>query len=185
MNSHQSIFVLWLLISLGIALLFFYVYLSTFFYNKDPQHNVAKRKSKRRRLLLTLVVISILIIGITMPNVPYFKYARNIPSKVVYVVGRQYQFIMSEKAIDLKNPMPESITIPRNEVVEFRVTSLDVNHGFAIFNDKNELVAQTQAMPGYVNRLRWKFEEPGTYNIFCLEFCGTGHPFMRASFTVK
>ncbi len=37
--------------------------------------------------------------------------------------------------------------------VEFRVTSLDVNHGMAIFDPDGKLVGQTQAMPGYVNRL--------------------------------
>ncbi|MBS1668376.1 MAG: hypothetical protein JST58_13450 [Bacteroidetes bacterium] len=78
-----------------------------------------------------------------------------------------------------------SIELPVNKVVEFRVTSFDVNHGFAIYDQSNKLIAQTQAMPGYVNRLRWKFTEPGNYTIFCLEFCGMGHQIMRSSFTVK
>lgn len=74
---------------------------------------------------------------------------------------------------------------PANELIEFRVTSFDVNHGFAIYDPSNKLIAQTQAMPGYVNRLRWKFSEPGNYNILCLEYCGMAHQGMRASFTVK
>jgi cytochrome c oxidase subunit 2 len=47
--------------------------------------------------------------------------------------------------------------------VEFQVTSTDVNHGFGLYNSDLQMVAQTQAMPGYVNRLRYTFTTPGTY----------------------
>lgn len=93
---------------------------------------------------------------------------------------------MSNEAIDPKNPgAGDTIEINTGELVEFRVTSLDVNHGFAIYGPNNDIVAQTQAMPGYVNRLRWKFTTPGTYNILCLEYCGNGHQLMKSTFTVK
>ncbi|HCY42855.1 MAG TPA: hypothetical protein DHV48_16155 [Prolixibacteraceae bacterium] len=98
----------------------------------------------------------------------------------------QFAFLMSDKAIDSKTPAGESsIELPANQLIEFRVTSLDVNHGFAIYDQSNNLIAQTQAMPGYVNRLRWKFKEPGNYNILCLEYCGMAHQVMRATLTVK
>jgi hypothetical protein len=38
-----------------------------------------------------------------------------------------------------------------------------VNLGFAIYDPDFEIVAQTQAMPGYINVLRYTFTEPGTY----------------------
>lgn len=59
--------------------------------------------------------------------------------------------------------------------VEFRVTSVDVNHGLGIYDQAGRLVAQTQAMPGYVNRLTHVFERPGTYQVLCLEYCGLAH----------
>ena len=64
-------------------------------------------------------------------------------------------------------------------MVEFRVTTLDVNHGFSLYAPDGHLVAQTQAMPGYVNRLRVTFDQPGTYTVLCLEFCGMSHHRMR------
>ncbi|MCC7232463.1 MAG: hypothetical protein IT242_05925 [Bacteroidia bacterium] len=82
-------------------------------------------------------------------------------------------------------PPNEAIELPAGKTVEFRVTSNDVNHGFAIYDTQNQLIVQTQAMPGYVNRLRWKFEQPGHYSIRCLEFCGAAHAFMESSFLVK
>ena len=71
------------------------------------------------------------------------------------------------------------------ESVVFRVGSSDVNHGFAIYDDDNRVVAQVQAMPGYVNELAVKFDDPGTYRIMCLEYCGLVHHSMLASLEVK
>ena len=68
--------------------------------------------------------------------------------------------------------------------VEFRVTSADVNHGFGIYDAAGTLVAQTQAMPGYVNRLTFVFEAPGTYQVLCLEYCGLVHHNMIAEIVV-
>jgi cytochrome c oxidase subunit 2 len=45
-------------------------------------------------------------------------------------------------------------------------------------------VAQTQSMPGYTNVLRHTFDEPGTYKILCLEYCGLGHHEMSAEINV-
>jgi cytochrome c oxidase subunit 2 len=67
--------------------------------------------------------------------------------------------------------------------VEFRVTSTDVNHNFGLYDQSGRLVAQTQAMPGYVNHLTHTFEAPGTYQVLCLEYCGLAHHGMIAEFT--
>ena len=55
------------------------------------------------------------------------------------------------------------------------VTSADVNHGFGIYDADLRLVAQTQAMPGYTNRLRHTFAAEGTYRVLCMEYCGLVH----------
>lgn len=65
--------------------------------------------------------------------------------------------------------------VPAGQVVEFRVTAEDINHGFAIYDPEMRLVAQTQAMPGYTNTLRYTFGKAGTYKVFCLEYCGIAH----------
>ncbi|MBS1666333.1 MAG: cytochrome C oxidase subunit II [Bacteroidetes bacterium] len=140
---------------------------------------------KRLTFLLVLASLAIILLSVTLPDSPYYLYANETPSKVVFVGAQQFNFNMAYQAIDPKKPITEAIELPANKMVEFRVTSFDVNHDFAIYNDKAELIAQTQAMPGYVNMLRWKFYKPGTYNILCLEFCGVAHAVMRASFTVN
>lgn len=70
------------------------------------------------------------------------------------------------------------------QTVEFQVTSKDVNHGFALYGPDFRIVAQTQAMPGYTNVLRYTFTEPGTYEVMCLEYCGVAHHEMKAEIQV-
>ncbi|MGE5115970.1 MAG: cytochrome C oxidase subunit II [Betaproteobacteria bacterium] len=89
------------------------------------------------------------------------------PVKVVEAVGHQWRWELSDD------------TVPAGQPVEFRVSAGDVNHGFAIYRDTTHLVAQTQAMPGFVNRLRVTFDRPGEYEVLCLEYCGVAHHGMR------
>lgn len=153
---------------------------------EDNQAGMANALQKRFWFILILVVVLSFFFSITLPKSPYYFFAEEQPSTVIHVASRQFDFIMSHHAIDPANPVGESsIVIAPNELVEFRVTSLDVNHGFAIYNENKQIVAQTQAMPGYVNNLRWKFREPGVYTVYCLEYCGMGHQIMKTSFTVK
>ncbi|MCO5234310.1 MAG: hypothetical protein LC105_00745 [Chitinophagales bacterium] len=182
MKEHTLILLLFLVISIAIMGLFLVIFQSSKIENETGMQNP---KKKRFFFFIILASILLVLLSITIPKSPYFQYADNSPAKVVYIAAQQYVFLSSFQAITLDNINTEAIEVPANEVIEFRVTSLDVNHGFAIYNDKAELVTQTQAMPGYINKLRWKFTEPGKYNILCLEFCGGGHSFMRSSFTVK
>ncbi len=92
--------------------------------------------------------------------------------RVVEVVGHQWFWEISEARV------------PADATVAFHVTSADVNHGFAIYDEDLRVVAQTQAMPGYVNVLRVRFPRPGSYRVLCLEYCGLVHHGMAASLEV-
>ncbi|MBX3604822.1 MAG: hypothetical protein KF788_06110 [Piscinibacter sp.] len=70
------------------------------------------------------------------------------------------------------------------DVTEFVVTSVDVTHGFALYDPQQRIVAQIQAMPGFVNKVRHRFEQPGRYEVLCLEFCGIAHHGMVAQIEV-
>jgi cytochrome c oxidase subunit 2 len=182
---QNSILLLFLILAALSALIFTFVFLSS---TKAGISDSGLSNPLRKRFwfLLILFVVLGIFASVTIPRSPYFLFADENPSRVIHVAAKQFVFFMSDKAIDAENPVGEdAIVLPANELVEFRVTSLDVNHGFAIYDQSNQLIAQTQAMPGYVNRLRWKFKEPGNYTILCLEYCGMAHQVMRSSFTVK
>ena len=77
------------------------------------------------------------------------------------------------------------MTASVKEDVIYKVTSADVNHGFAIYNADLEVIAQTQAMPTYTNELRVRYPKPGRYKILCLEYCGLAHHAMITEITVS
>ncbi len=178
------ILILFTALALLAGLFFTYIYLSS----KRSADSAGLSNPLRARFWFTLILT--LTLGIfaafTIPRSPYYLYADAVPNKVLHVSARQFQFILSDQAIDPANPVGiNEIVLPLGELIEFRVTSLDVNHGFAIYDEGQRLIAQTQAMPGYVNKLRWKFDNPGKYKIYCLEYCGMAHQIMNATFTIK
>lgn len=182
--QQQSILLLFLVLT-GIAtIVFIYVFLSSIKAEKSEQ-GMSNPLKKRFWFSLILFVILGIFASVTIPKSPYYLFADENPEQVIHVMSRQFAFILSPKAIDPDKPSGEPIELQVNKLVEFRVTSMDVNHGFAIYDDTHRLITQTQAMPGYVNRLRYKFDHPGKYDILCLEYCGMAHQGMRASFVVK
>ena len=138
----------------------------------DPAGNPYKF---RNLLFWAVVVAGVVIAYATLSPWPLVAHAENAkaPDVVINVIGRQWQWGLSQD------------TVQAGQEVEFQVTSADVNHGFAIYRNKTRLLAQTQAMPGYVNKLRYKFVEPGEYEVLCLEYCGLAHHRMAAKINVN
>lgn len=94
------------------------------------------------------------------------------------VVGRQWSW-----QANLEGQPPGGVLrLVTGSPVEFRVTSADVNHGFAIYAPDGRIVIQTQAMPGFDNRILYTFTTPGKYRVMCLEYCGVGHAPMVTEF---
>ena len=103
---------------------------------------------------------------------PYPTSAGASHAVPVRVVGQQYAWQMSSTRFHV------------GETVDFAVTSVDVNHGYGLYDPTGALMAQVQAMPDYVNHLLVTFRQPGTYIVRCLEYCGELHQVMEFTFTV-
>ncbi len=71
-----------------------------------------------------------------------------------------------------------SLSVKAGEFVEFVATSRDVTYGFGVFRKDGKMVFQMQVVPGYENRIVWRFDEPGTYDIRSTEYSGPRHPEM-------
>ncbi|MGB7036022.1 MAG: hypothetical protein WBD71_10880 [Xanthobacteraceae bacterium] len=111
----------------------------------------------------------------TLGELPYINTLPQLPATEVQtsqVVAEQWSWSIKPN------------TFKVGQTAEFHVTSKDVNHGFAIYDPEFRIVAQTQAMPGYTNVLRYTFTEPGTYQVMCLEYCGVAHHEMKAEIKV-
>jgi cytochrome c oxidase subunit 2 len=103
---------------------------------------------------------------------PYSRAGEAAASATVRVIGGQFYWSMT----------PE--TVPAGTDVVFAVTSADVNHGFGIYDPDGRLLGNVQSMPGYTNELRVSLDQPGTYLVSCLEFCGAKHHAMAREFEV-
>ncbi len=66
----------------------------------------------------------------------------------------------------------EKMSIRKNEIVRFNVTSKDLTYGFGIFREDNSMMFQMQVIPGYVNDILWRFDRPGVYTIRSTEYSG-------------
>ncbi|MGB1247565.1 MAG: hypothetical protein ACPG4Z_01675 [Chitinophagales bacterium] len=75
---------------------------------------------------------------------------------------------------------PAEITIPAGSELDIYLTSHDVVHGFYV-RGKN---VNMMAVPGTLNKKTAVFNRPGVYPVYCHEYCGTGHHFMKAEIIV-
>jgi cytochrome c oxidase subunit 2 len=127
----------------------------------------------RRWFFWALVLLGIGTAYATLAEFPIpDQHVPSAGARVVDVVGKQWYWELSANQFTAGVP------------VEFRVTSNDVNHGFGIYDPNGRLIAQTQAMPGFTNRLVHTFTEPGKYRVLCLEYCGLVHHNMITEFEV-
>src|SRR5262249_15272003 len=113
-------------------------------------------------------VILLIFLVLTLPELPYPVEA-STPKRVVLATGKQYAWSLNEGTAptvdNWEDAFSGKVQVTTGAVVEFRITTLDVNHGFSLYTPDGHLMAQTQAMPGYVNRLRVKFDKPGNYRV--------------------
>jgi cytochrome c oxidase subunit 2 len=124
----------------------------------------------RKRWLAFLCALLVLVVGLSLFELPYAKSA---PRTVVHVTGLQFAWIITPTQL------------PLDTAVRFDVTSRDVNHGFAIYDPHGHMLGTVQAMPGYHNKLDLTFRTPGVYRVLCFELCGLQHHLMQATFVVR
>lgn len=162
------------MIAMGaVALSFLWVAASA--HNFAEYSGIVQQAYKLRKLLfVTLLAVSGAVSATTLGELPYASdHERNVGRiQEVDAVGTQWQWELSSDRFVSGQP------------VRFRVTSNDVTHGFGIYDESMQLLAQTQAMPGYANVLTYTFGHPGIYHLLCLEYCGIAHHGMMGEFTV-
>lgn len=73
------------------------------------------------------------------------------------------------------------ITLPVGSTATFYVTSRDILHGFKIVGTNISFMV----IPGQVSKLTATFDEPGTYDIICYEYCGSAHHTMFGEIIIE
>lgn len=65
----------------------------------------------------------------------------------------------------------DTLRVPVDTPVELTMTSEDLLHSFFV----PEFRIKMDVVPGKYTKAWFQAVEPGTYNVFCTEYCGTGH----------
>jgi len=108
-----------------------------------------------------------------------FYHLRRPPDQAmqIYAVGKQwmwkFQHLEGQREIN-------QLHVPAGRPVKITISSEDVLHSlyFPAFRTKMD------AIPGRYTELWFEATTPGTYHMFCTEYCGTNHAGMIGSVTV-
>ena len=95
----------------------------------------------------------------------------------VKVIGEQFAWHFEYPQLGVKS---DSLVVPKDRPLHFRMTSLDVIHSFFVPNArlKRDLAA------GKITQLRFTPDKTGNFPIICTELCGVGHTTMRGTLSV-
>jgi cytochrome c oxidase subunit 2 len=119
-----------------------------------------------------LILVALAFNAVTLsPLVPWQKWllwSHPAPDRRISVEIENYEIGLP----------PEGIEVRAGEFVEFVATSRDVTYGFGVFRPDGSMVFQMQVIPGYENKIMWKFDAPGTYDVRSTEYSGPRHPEM-------
>jgi cytochrome c oxidase subunit 2 len=134
---------------------------------------------RERRWLYVLIGVFLVFNVVTLsPLVPWQEWlfwTNPTPDRRVSIEIENYQF---------KLP-PEGIEVKAGEYVEFTAVSTDVTYGFGVFRPDSTLVFQMQVITGFENRILWKFDAPGTYDVRSTEYSGPEHSSMLVKDAIR
>jgi cytochrome c oxidase subunit II len=176
------------------ALYFFLVAVSSFFallvavvvivfgikYHRRHEGEVGARIEGNLPMELLWSVIPTLIAMVMFGwGASVFYHLRRPPDEAmhIYAVGKQwmwkFQHLEGQREIN-------ELHVPVGRPIKITVTSEDVIHSlyFPSFRTKID------AIPGRYTELWFEPTTPGTYHLFCAEYCGTNHSGMIGSVTV-
>ena len=172
---QETVWIISLTLMAIIAAVFIYVAVNSSKTVPDYTAVLARALSFRAKLFWTLLVAGLVIFFATTRVLPYAatRGATSADAVEIHVVGKQWFWELSQNEVEA------------GATVIFNVTAADVNHGMGIYDGELRLLAQTQAMPGYENKLKYTFDKPGRYRLMCMEYCGLAHHAMIIPFSVR
>jgi cytochrome c oxidase subunit 2 len=152
---------------------------------------------ENRRLEITWTVataIILLFVGVASYQVmasPYVTAEAAGPADVAegnvehievqaYRYGWTFYYNGSSFQNDAAVTSSTTLRMPANQDVRLQITSRDWLHAF----HAPGLGLKSDAFPGQNNHLRTHVNNPGTYQLYCAEYCGSGHSKMLGEIVV-
>jgi cytochrome c oxidase subunit II len=122
-----------------------------------------------------IVIPSLVVLVIFFYGYAVFHDIRTPPPNAVEIQVTARQWLYQFTYPDGRTAINE-VRVPVGKPVKFLMKSADVLHGFYLpdFRVKQDI------LPGNYTYLWVQPEKEGRYDIFCTQYCGTGHSTMRA-----
>jgi cytochrome c oxidase subunit 2 len=120
----------------------------------------------------TIIPLGLFLIMFVWGSLIYFRvYTPPANAMNIYVVGKQWMWKAEHPGGQHEI---NSLHVPANRAIQLTLISQDVFHSFSIpaFRVKRE------AIPGRYTTVWFEATTPGTYHLFCTQYCGTDHSHM-------
>jgi cytochrome c oxidase subunit 2 len=126
----------------------------------------------------TIIPLAIFLVTFVWGALLYFRIY-NPPANAmnIYIVGKQWMWKAEHPGGQHEI---NALHVPAGRPVQLTMISMDVFHSFSIpdFRVKREVI------PGRYSTVWFQATEPGTYHLFCTQYCGTKHSGMIGEVTV-
>jgi cytochrome c oxidase subunit 2 len=126
----------------------------------------------------TIIPLGLFLIMFVWGSLIYFRiYTPPANAMNIYVVGKQWMWKAEHPGGQHEI---NSLHIPTGRAIQLTLISQDVFHSFSIpaFRVKRE------AIPGRYTTVWFEATTPGTYHLFCTQYCGTNHSAMIGDIVV-
>ena len=117
----------------------------------------------------TIIPLGLFLVMFVWGALIYFRvYTPPANSMNIYVVGKQWMWKAEHPGGQHEI---NALHVPTGRAVQLTLISQDVFHSFSIpaFRVKRE------AIPGRYTTVWFEATTPGTYHLFCTQYCGTNH----------
>jgi cytochrome c oxidase subunit 2 len=117
----------------------------------------------------TIIPLGLFLVMFVWGALLYFRiYTPPANAMNIYVVGKQWMWKAEHPGGQHEI---DALHVPTGRAVQLTIISQDVFHSFSIpaFRVKRE------AIPGRYSTVWFEATEPGTYHLFCTQYCGTNH----------
>jgi cytochrome c oxidase subunit 2 len=173
----------YLLVGLSIffaLLIFFLIYIFAVRYRRRSEEEVPRQIPGLIQLELAWSVIPFgmaLVVFVWGAKLYFTTYTPPADALEIYVVGKQWMW-------HIQHPTGQreinELHIPTGRAIKLTMATEDVIHSFYIpaFRVKKDVV------PGRYTTMWFEATKPGSYHLFCAEYCGTKHSQMTGTIVV-
>ena len=178
--QSDALYFFMVLVSLvGLVIVVLLVVSFSILYSKERHPNAVQIEgSTVLEATWTIIPLGLFLIMFVWGALLYFRiYTPPANAMNIYVVGKQWMWKAEHPGGQHEI---NSLHVPTGQPIQLTIISQDVFHSFSIpaFRVKRE------AIPGRYSSVWFEATTPGTYHIFCTQYCGTNHSAMIGEVTV-